>query len=153
MASSTHHACADHALKMIGELDLDDGVSVYKTRYPTDRLGVVGDPPFVTVSPYGQEQFGDGDTEDLEVGFPVAVAIVEAANQDLTAEDPRVLARREAIVLFFLAEPNQDVGDGNAYRVAVEPGPVLDLGAAKDSNLWVSLLTLRYWAMLSKKRA
>lgn len=122
---------------------------VYLRKVLTDRSATL---PFVMIAPAGVETVEPYSNERELYGYPVAVAVAAASNQDheLDTDDEEYLRWRELILLKFVGKRLGVTDVVEARPCRVEPGPVLDPALWQSANLWVQFFTLRFFAVLTR---
>ncbi len=143
-ALSLHKRIVDQTTNRIQLLGLTNipTANVVSCRLPTDRVSTLPGLPGVLVSPFGQETLPPGSTETTDVGYPVAVTFVAAANQNFSVQDVELLWR-EAVIDAFIDQPLEGVPE--VYDCQVEPLPIIDMGLFREQNLAVGGFVLRFF--------
>lgn len=105
--------------------------------------------PALSISPVGREVFGDGTNESDDIGYPVTLAIHDAAHGNDAQEsvdawlDTRLVWREELIDKYSHARISGITGTANAFDTVIEPGPVFDVFAWHQKARAVSVVNLR----------
>jgi len=146
MASSIHSTLLEAAQTAVQDLNLT-GISdsnVVILQAPVDRAQWLPALPGIVIAPIGVETFGAGTNASDDIGYPVAIVILAAANQDQTTSRDARLYWRELIVNQFI-ENRMPVSLTNAtlFNQTIEGLPIVDAQAWFGSNLFVSGIVVR----------
>lgn len=101
--------------------------------------------PAIMVTPFGSETIVnfDGTNARDDIGFPVLIAIVDAANRDQSTDLNQWLLWREDIIDEFIHSPAGTTPRGVPLETMIEPKPIVDIQAWFQKNLFVSALVVR----------
>jgi hypothetical protein len=125
-------------------------VQVYLRVLPSD-LNTTLPAVIVSEAPLPETLEGTLANSD-DVGFPCAVTILDAKNQDLTASDQELLWRQQIWQAFHNKRPSLVAGALSAPLKVCrwEPGNVIDLELYRSANLWASAMVIRVVARIPR---
>lgn len=129
----------DAAVTRVSGLALPGSPAVSKRWLPRVKPG--DSLPIIAVTPVGGESFPGGLTTQDDIGLPIAVTIMDAANQDPTANLSRDTLYREKILSALRYQ--RLAGVSEAYILNPEPGMIVNPGMFDDKNLIFSPLFFR----------
>ena len=143
--ASAFYDCLTAVRDRIRSLNLtaisDDDVRVRKLPY---GRGFDVDKPLIAVCPINEE-FNLGATNERDdIGYGVAIVMLQPSNQDLESHIDRILQWRESIRKSFSCDNVNDLtgAPDSLYVVRLMPGAVFDK-AAFDNQFDQSVLVLR----------
>ena len=129
-------------LKVIGLEDISPS-NITLMEIPLDDDRYTAHLPAILVAPMGTETIGGGTNASEDIGYPILIAVIEAANEEQSKTTlKRHLRWREQIIDTFI---HRHMPIDNVFHLdtTVEPGPIIDAGAWLRRQLFESLVVLR----------
>lgn len=127
----------------IADLNLP-GISnvVIQDRWVLRRLKDTDSLPCIPIAPWGSESFPNQMTGTDDIGYPVAVALLDSVSGSYRGNYSRDTLWRQKIMSAFRFQ--KLAGAPNVINCIPEPGPIVNASAIVDPGELVSLLVFRF---------